>query len=303
MINHSIFKSTKQKVGFIFLAISILALVAWVLYTPLEQSLAVNAEALTSPEIYNSAFSPTGTVGGEIIPASCSLGYPWHAGEPGPDPCNPTLTLYNLGGTPPLTPSGGNYAVTVTGGGSVSFGYTSNYAAYCEVVTAMSEPGLGYNMYYQEEPTRNYNSLGPIANKNGWIEYKITCRQLGDITSAANVEKKLLITTQVAPKVAVSFTEPPPIVIINSFVGTNTGDTSGQLSWSVSGGATSCSATGASGGWSGFSPSPISGIRNVNYPTLRDSKTYSYTLTCTNGITSDLKSTTISFDGVDPYLR
>ena len=294
---YSSLKNSRLKIAFLSLTILAALLAFWSFNSPIDHSLSKTAEAKLSPELYNSAFAPSGASGGEIIPASCSLGYPWDITDTEPNPCNPTMTIFSLGATPALTPSGNNYSVTIGGGGSVSFGYTSQYAGYCDVLTTMSEPGMGYDMYYVEGPNRNYNNLGPIANKNGWINYQIICRQNGDRGSVAFAEKSLRINVTEQPIVRLSFDRIPNPRII-SFTGQDTSETTGELTWSVAD-ATSCSATGASG-WSGSVISPVGGTKTVSYPSLNYPQTYSYTLTCTDGVTSVLRSTTIDFAGNVP---
>lgn len=235
--------------------------------------------AQVSPELYNSAFSPSGEMGGEIIPASCSIGYPSDADD-GYVPCPvPQVSIF---------PSN---IVPLAGGGNINWGFTSTDAAFCDFSTTMSSSGLGPNYFYVTDPNKTYNGFGPFANANGWVKYRIQC---WDTNRTVSDIEEITINLSIGPKVNVLFGTSNPFLNINSFTSSGDGIDTGYLSWNVSG-ATSCSATGPTG-WAGAAISLPTGSRNVFYTGVYPSSR-TYTLTCTNGTENQIRSTSIDYDG------
>lgn len=239
-----------------------------------------NSFAASTPELYNSAFSPSGARGGEIVPASCSIGYPSDA-EDGFVPCPvPQITSFFPGNS-----------ASLTGGGALTWGYTSQNAAFCEFSTTMSAANLGPSYFYVEDPNKTFNNFGPFTNANGWVRYRIQC---WDTARSVSDTEEITITLTRSPEVKLLFGNTNPFLNINSFTSWGDGIDTGGLSWDVSG-ATSCSATGPTG-WSGAAISLPTGSRGVyysgSYPVER-----TYVLTCTNGTETQTRSASIYFEG------
>ncbi len=240
-------------------------------------------EIALSPELYNSAFSPTGNRGGEIVPASCSIGYPSDASD-GFAPCPvPSVTI---------TPSN---SVNLTGGGYFSWAFNSDNAAFCDFSTTMSAPGLGPNYYYVTDPDKVYNNFGPFVNQTGWVRYTVQC---WDTNRTVSDTESITFNLTRTPEVNLLFGgSTSPFLAINSFTSSGGGfSSSATLSWNVSG-ATSCSATGPSG-WAGSTITLPAGSRTVSRNSSY-SITRSYTLTCTNGTDTVIRSQTVDFE-VEP---
>jgi hypothetical protein len=238
--------------------------------------------AATTPELYNSAFSPSGVIGGEIVPASCSMGYACDASDAF-CPCSvPQITSFFPGN-----------ATTLTGGGNLTWGYTSDYAAFCDFSTTMSAANLGPSYYYVEDSNKTFNNFGPFANANGWVRYRIQC---WDSDRAQSDIEDITINLVRSPEVKLLFGNlSSPFLNINSFTSTGDDIETGSISWDVNG-ATSCSATGPTG-WANLAISLPTGSRDVyysgSYPVNR-----TYTLTCTNGTETQIRSTTLYFEGL-----
>jgi hypothetical protein len=242
----------------------------------------VREDVAVSPELYNSAFSPTGSQGGEIIPASCSIGYPSDAADGFVACPTPTITSFFPGAT-----------ASLVGGGTLTWGYTSSNAAFCDVSTTMSVANLAPSYYYVEDPNKTYNNFGPFANANGWVRYTVQC---WDASRTMSDSRQITITLTRAPEVKVGFSTngtQSPFLGITTFAPDDSYPfTSTSLRWEVTG-ATSCSATGGTG-WAGLSVALPSGSRVVSssYYARR-----TYTLTCTNGTETVVRSATVNFEG------
>jgi len=232
-----------------------------------------------SPELYNSAFSPKGSAGGKIIPASCSIGYPSDADD-GFVACP----------VPSVTISPGS-AVTLIGGGNLNWSYDSQNAAFCDFNTTMSSANLGPSYYYVEDPDKTFTNFGPFSNATGWVRYTIQCWDAGRTVSDT---ESITINLARQPDVDVVFGSSNPFLAINSFSGIDIDYRTGRLSWSVNG-ATSCSATGPSG-WNGAAIA-LPNFSKIVYYSGTYEITRRYTLTCTNGTDTVARTASIYFEG------
>lgn len=233
-----------------------------------------------SPELYNSALAPIGKMGGKIIPASCSIGYPSDATDGFVACPNPVVTV-----NPPTATAATN--------GSVTWSYSSVNADICDLATSMSNPSAGPAYAIAGGPVATTYTPGPFGNVAGWVDYTVTCWDGNRTRSGTN---KIRITTTASVVTNLKFANSDPFLAITSFSGAldSSDDTLGTLSWSVNG-ASSCTATGPAG-WSGFAISLPTNSKGVRYALSNASRRY-YSLTCTNGTESVVKSTSILFPG------
>jgi hypothetical protein len=189
-----------------------------------------------------------------------------------------TLLCTGLGGisTPssinvtvsPATPAAtiGSFTVTpsaVQAGQSVSLAWTSSNATTCS-----AGGGTGSDGWTGSVGTSSTGlSVGPLNNP-GTVTYTLTCRGPGGTSAPSSVNVTVNPITPPAPAVTLVANGSNPAQVQPG--GSIT------LSWTSSN-ATSCSASGGSGGWSGAQPTSSSGVSvtSIAIPGI-----YTYTLSC-----------------------